>query len=137
MKTVLEERSGTIVQLPVPTETEGCKKFLPRVLPRLQSSVARRVVSCHVEAWRGVAWRGGLCLDMARRCGARCGRSWRGGAMRSLTFLQVPAQAYPGRQLMPDMGVLLGEGGVRMLQLKYFHQAEKLKMCSNDVILNV
>ena len=42
--------------------------------------------------------------------------------MRSLTFLQVPAQAYPGRQLMPDMGVLLGEGGMRMLQLKNFHQ---------------
>ena len=42
--------------------------------------------------------------------------------MRSLTFLQVPAQSYPGRQLMPDMGVLLGEGGMGMLQLKNFHQ---------------
>ena len=35
-----------------------------------------------------------------------------------LRFVQVPAQAYPGRQLILDVGVLLGEGCVRMLQLK-------------------
>ena len=45
---------------------------------------------------------------------------WTNRDMRSLTFLKVPAQAYPGIYLMPDMGVLLGEGGVRMLQLKEF-----------------
>ena len=88
----------------------------------------------YFKAVKGVSSNDSARLVMCFRPVVSVQRIYDGKGSRRLVYdnwYDISSVTLPARIWILDMGVLLGEEGVRMLQLKK-HSPEKLKLCSND-----